>query len=125
MTAWTNDQLTRIGTADELTVQPARADGTLRAPVPIWVVREGDDLYVRSYKGGGGSWYRAAAARAQGRISAGGVQADVTFTSEADDEVNQRIDAAYREKYQRYGATYLDPMIAPKARASTLKLQPR
>jgi hypothetical protein len=48
MTAWTDEQLDRIGTAQELGVASLRADGTLRQPVTIWVVREGDDLYVRS-----------------------------------------------------------------------------
>ena len=125
MTAWTGAQLDRIGTADELAVQPARADGTLRAATPIWVVRDGDDLYIRSFKGEGGAWYRAAVAERRGRISAGGVQADVAFAPEADPAVNQRIDAVYRSKYQRYGAAYVDPMVAPAAQAATLKVLPR
>ena len=125
MTTWTDDQLHRVGAAEELTIQPARADGTLRTPIPIWVVRDGDDLYVRSYKGDGSAWYRAAAARPQGHVSAGGVDADVTFTAVPDTDVNDRIDAAYRAKYQRYGAAYVDPMVAPTARAATLRLLPR
>jgi hypothetical protein len=48
MTTWTGDQLARISAADNLNIQPARGDGTLRDPVPIWVVRDGEDLYVRS-----------------------------------------------------------------------------
>ena len=51
MTAWTSDELTRIGTADELEIASARPDGTLRNPRTIWVVRVGDDLYVRSMYG--------------------------------------------------------------------------
>lgn len=48
MTVWTSDELTRIGTADELQIAPLQRDSTLRNPVSIWVVRDGDDLYVRS-----------------------------------------------------------------------------
>jgi hypothetical protein len=44
MTAWTNEELTRIGTAEELQIAPRRRDGTLRIPRTIWVVRHGDDL---------------------------------------------------------------------------------
>jgi hypothetical protein len=51
MTTWTSDELSKIGAADELELAPLRADGTLRDPVTIWVVRVGDDRYVRSYKG--------------------------------------------------------------------------
>jgi hypothetical protein len=48
MSAWTPDELARIQAAQELEIAPVRRDGTLRRPVPIWVVRAGDDLYVRA-----------------------------------------------------------------------------
>jgi hypothetical protein len=51
MTAWTSDELTKIGTADELLITSLRRDGTLRNPVTVWVLRHGDDLYVRSVSG--------------------------------------------------------------------------
>ena len=50
---------------------------------------------------------------------------DVTFVDEADPGVNDQIDAAYRAKYRRFGASYVDPMVADGARAATLKLAPR
>jgi len=73
MTAWTSDELTRIGTADELELASARGDGTLRNPRTIWVVRVCDDLYVRSMYGRTGGWFPATQARHQGQIRAGGV----------------------------------------------------
>jgi hypothetical protein len=60
--AWTRERLDRIGAADELRIAPRRADGTRRNPVPIWVVRVGDGLYVRSWRGQDGTWFRAARA---------------------------------------------------------------
>ena len=57
---WTTDELDRIGRADELQIAARRRDGTLRVAVPIWVVRVGDALYVRSWRDDGGRWYRAA-----------------------------------------------------------------
>ncbi len=125
MTAWTSDELTEIGTAEELEIAPSGADGTLRKPVTIWVVRVRDDLYVRSYRGRGGSWFRAAQARHKGRIRAGAVEKDVTFVDETDPGINDQIDAAYRSKYRRYDARYVDPMVASEARATTIKLVPR
>ena len=42
------------------------------------------------------------------------------------DAANQAaIDAAYRTKYGHYGASYVDPMFTPEARAATLELVPR
>ncbi|NUW33204.1 DUF2255 family protein [Nonomuraea sp. SMC257] len=124
MTAWTTDELERIAAADELDVAPRRGDGTLREPTTIWVVRDGDDLFVRSYRGDGGAWYRTARASHTGRVSAGGVTKDVTFAEEADPAVNDRLDAAYHGKYGRY-SDYVAPMVAAPARASTLRLLPR
>ncbi|MFF4835267.1 DUF2255 family protein [Streptomyces sp. NPDC001315] len=123
MTALTNDELTRIESAEELQMAPLRSDGTPRTPVPIWVVRDGDDLYVRSFRGSAGAWYRAARASHEGRIRSGGVDKDVTLVEVTDPGVNDRIDAAYRTKYGRYGASYIDPMVA--SRDTTLKLAPR
>lgn len=123
MTAWTNDELRRIGAADELTIEPVRADGRTANPVPIWVVRAGDELYVRSWRGDDGAWYRAANQRHQGHISAGGVERDVELI-DADDAINDAVDAAYRDKYARY-PSYVEPMVTAQARATTLRLVPR
>ncbi len=124
MTTWTSDELSRIEAADELEIAPLRRDGTLRNPVPIWVVRHGDDLFVRSYRGRGGSWFRGAQVRHEGHVRAGGVDKDVTFVEETDPSINDQIDAAYHTKYRRYGGTYVNPMVALEARAATLKLVP-
>jgi hypothetical protein len=56
-----------------------RPDGTLHNPVTIWAVHAEDDLYVRSVKVRAGPWFRGTRARCVGRISAGGVEKDVTF----------------------------------------------
>jgi hypothetical protein len=121
---WTADELERIAAAEELEMAPLRPNGTPRRPVPIWVVRVGDDVYVRSWRGTGGSWFRAAQATHEARVRAGGVEKDVTFVAETDPGTNDQIDAAYREKYRRYSA-YVPPMISPEARARTLRLMPR
>ncbi len=123
MTLWSKDELDRIGSADELQIAPRRHDGTLRTPVTIWVVRVGDDLYVRSYRGRGGAWFRGTQVRHEGHIRAGGLEQDVTFVEEADPGINDQIDATYRAKYRR-SASYVPPMISPEARATTLRLVP-
>jgi len=123
MNPWTSDELRRVGEAEELQIAPRRQNGTLRKPVTIWVVRVGDDLYVRSYRGRGGSWFRAAQANRQGHIRAGGVEKDVTFVPESDSGLNNQIDAAYRGKYGRY-PQYVAPMLTDEVRSTTLKLVP-
>jgi hypothetical protein len=124
MTAWTSDELTKIGVADELEIASLRRDGTLRNRVTIWVVRYGDDLYVRSVNGRTAAWFRGTQVRREGRIWAGGVEKDVTFV-DADHDIDDQIDAAYRTKYRRYAASIISHIVSPEARSATVKLVPR
>jgi hypothetical protein len=123
VSAWTSDELEKIAAADELEIAPVRRDGTLRNPVTVWVVRLGDDLYVRSVNGRTGAWFRGAQARHEGHVRAAGVDKDVRLVET--DDLNDQIDAAYRTKYHRYSAGIVDSIISPQARATTLKLVPR
>ena len=124
MTEWTSDELAKIGTAAELELASARRDGTLRNPRTIWVVRVGDNLYVRSMNGRAGGWFPGTQVRHQGHIGAGGVDKEVTF-ADADPDLNDQIDAAYRDKYRRYGPSIIGGVVNPGARAATIKLMPR
>src|SRR4051794_32988976 len=124
MSTWTNDELGRIGGAEELQLASSRPDGTLRPDVTMWVVRAGDDLYVRSAHGPDNPWFRRARASGTGRISAGGLERDVTF-ADADPGVHAAIDAAYHAKYDRYGPRIVGSVVGPAAAAVTLRLVPR
>ena len=124
MTAWTRDELAKIGGAEELQIASLRRDGSLRKPVTIWVVRDGDSLYVRSVKGPTAAWFRGTQERHEGRIRAGGVEKDVTFV-DADHHIDDDVDAAYRAKYRRYAGSILNSVLTPGARSTTSKLLPR
>ena len=124
MSQWTEDELERIGAAEELQLASVQRDGALRQPVTIWVVRVGDALYVRFYRGRDSAWYRGVQVRHEGRIEAGGVEKDVVFVEERDPAINAQVDAAYRAKYRRY-PQYVAPMLTDDARATTLRLAPR
>ena len=123
MTTWTHDELSRIGSAEELEIATLKGDGTLRRPVTIWVVRQGDGLYIRPIHGRTSSWFRAAQERHEAHIRVGGVEKDVLLV-ETDDR-NDEIDAAYRSKYRQYSASVIGTVVSPQARAATLKLVPR
>jgi hypothetical protein len=123
MTAWTHDELSRIGAADELQLASAHGDGSLRPYVTMWVVRAGDELYVRSAYGPDNPWYRRATASGHGRIRAGGVERDVTF-GEAAVDAHAVIDAAYHAKYDRYGPKIVGSVVGSHAKAVTVRLVP-
>lgn len=124
MTTWTNEDLNRVGEAEELQLASVRNDGTLRPYVTMWVVRVGDDLYVRSAHGPDNPWYRRAKASGAGRIRAGGVERHVTF-ADAAPGAHPAIDAAYHAKYDRYGSAIVGSVVGAKAAPVTIRLVPR
>jgi len=122
MGLWANEELDAIGAAEELDLASVRGDGSLRNPVTMWIVRVGDDVYVRSVNGRESSWFRGVQARHQARIQAGGVEKDVDL---AETDATDEVDTAYREKYSRRYPSIVPSIVAPEARAATLKLSPR
>jgi hypothetical protein len=121
VTTWTPEELDRIGQAEELHLATRRRDGGLSRYVTMWVVRAGEDLYVRSAYGPGNPWYRRARAAGEGRARAGGLERDVTFES-ADPAAQGAIDTAYHAKYDRYGPKIVGSVTGPQAHAVTVRL---
>jgi len=120
---WTAKQVAHIGDAEELHLAPRRTDGRLRSFTTMWVVRANGELYVRSAGGPQRPWYRHALANRMGRISADGIEADVSF-AEADRDAQTAIDAAYHAKYDRYGPATVGHVTGPSAHTVTVRLVP-
>lgn len=123
MGAWSEAELSGIATAQELDLASVRPDGTLRRPVTMWVVRVGDDVYVRSVNCRGSSWFRGAESRHEAEIRSAGVEKAVSLVET--DELNDEIDAAYSAKYGDRYPSIIPSIVAADARAATLKLVPR
>ena len=123
MTAWDETELRRISAATELRISSQRPDGSLRPAVTIWHAAVGDSLYIRSAHGPENGWFRRAVRSGAGRVTAGGVEKDVTFAL-ADAGVAPDVDAALHAKYDRYGAAYVRPITGPDAATTTLVVMP-
>jgi len=123
MSAWTADELARIGRADELSIASRRSDGSLRPYVTIWAVRVGDSIYVRSAYGHDNPWFQRAMHSRQGRIRAGGVEKDALFEVPEPD-VAAAVTAAYHAKYDRYGPAIVGPVTSGEALGLTLRVVP-
>ena len=106
------------------------------APVRVYLPELLDDVlagrinpgrvldYETDAYGAGSGWYRIARASGHARISAGGVEKDVTV-EDADSGVLDAVDAAYREKYGRRYASIFDSITDTDHRATALRLMPR
>ena len=124
MTTSSAEELSRIGEAQEWQLASARPDGTIRPYVTMWVVRAGDDLYVRS------------AVRPEqpvvppregqrcgshpGRWS--GAEGDVRRACPGRARRHRR---RLHAKYDRYGPEFVGTVVGPEAAAVTIKLVPR
>jgi hypothetical protein len=124
MSTWTTDELARIGDSEELQISSRRADGSLRPFVTTWIVRAGDDLYVRSAHGPSNPWFVRAVSSGEGRIRARGLERDTVFEASGS-EVDAVVTAAFHAKYDRYGPSMVGTVVSAEATRSTLRLGPR
>lgn len=124
MVPWPADDIVRIASTDDLHIAPYRADGvTAGTPTWIWSVVVDGRVFVRAWNGIRSRWHRSAIAQRAGRITVGGRAYEVEFAPVADAALNDRIDAAYHEKYA--GSPYLPPMVASGPKAATVEVAPR
>lgn len=121
MGTWSDADLDRFGGVRELEIATGRTDGTYRSPLPIWVVRVGDDLVIRSWHGRAGSWFRQLLQNPSLRIKAGSAVRDVSV-EEADPSLASAIDEALRAKYGR--GWHVDAMVARDAAEAAFRLVP-
>jgi hypothetical protein len=95
--------------------------GGLGGTRPIWIVRIGNDLYVRSYLGPDGSWFKTIGRTGRATINTAGGRYDVELSA-APDVDRAAVDAAYRAKYGR--SSYVDAMVTDSAAATTRRVTP-
>ncbi len=122
-TNWDSERLDAFSAADGLHVAPFRDDGATYGTLTwIWSVVVDGALYVRAYHGRDSRWYRAAIRQKAGRIAVVGDTLEVAFAA-VEGDLLDRIDDAYRTRYER--SPYLAAMISPRARAATVRIDPR
>lgn len=120
---WPLGEAEKIAGSDDLKISPFRQDGvTYGTPTWIWNVAVDGELYVRAYNGLASHWHQAAVQQKAGRIHAAGTVKNVSFEA-VDCPINDRIDNAYRTKYQ--GSPYLGAMISEQAKSATIKIVPQ
>jgi hypothetical protein len=122
MTPWSPADARAIAAPEEVQLTTRRQDGTLRKPRTIWIVRDGDRVFIRSTNGRTADWFRAAITTGNGQVIAGGTTYDVAFRETEEGDL-ARVDAAYRAKYGRYAAI-VDHLEQAGPRAATLDVRP-
>jgi hypothetical protein len=122
MAEWTTQQAALITAPEQVHVMTQSRDGAPRRPVIIWIVGDGDRVFIRSTNGRTAAWFRGALATGAGQIVAGGRTSEVRFT-EADPSDLPAVDTAYRRKYGRY-PSIVDHLVGDGPREATLQVRP-
>jgi hypothetical protein len=110
-----------LDAAIEVQARTPRRDGSISSR-PIWVVVSDGEAYVRSYRGDGGAWYRRARADGALTLVVDGTEVRATATPVDDEDVNQRVSDAYREKYSARSPGPTETMVDDEVSATTLRL---
>jgi len=115
------DDLARIRDAEEVDIETQAPDGPLHRTT-IWIVVDGDDVFVRSVRGSAGRWFQEATANPAVAIHVDGRRLPATAIPATDPDSMDRVTRAVIDKYA--GIPGYDDMQNPAIFESTLRLEP-
>ena len=112
-----------LGALRELREVGLRTDRHPQSAVVIWVVVADDGVFVRSFRGAKGRWYRDLAGGGPATLEFAGRRLAVQAVPANDPAA---IEHASREYLRKYGpGPYATAMVQPDILSTTLRLDPR
>jgi len=91
--------------------------------VVIWIVVAGDEVFVRSFRGAKGRWYRDIAAGGPAMLEFGDRRLAVQAVPANEPAAIERASREYLSKYK--SSSYAQAMVQPELLPTTLRLEPR
>lgn len=120
MAAFDADTLRTLHDLQEVEIQTQKHPKTA---VVIWVVVADDTIFVRSFRGAKGRWYKDLAAGGPAALAFAGRQLAVQAVPVTDSAAIARASDEYLRKYQP--SPYAQAMVQPDILSTTLRLEPR
>ena len=120
--SFSGEDLAAIAAAEEIRIETQAPGGEAHRTI-IWVVVDDGEVFVRSVNAERGRWYREAKANPAVAIHLGNQRIPATAIAADDPDSIERVSAALRAKYPRWGAS-LDSMLVPETLPTTLRLEP-
>jgi hypothetical protein len=111
-----------IEAAREVEIETRRADDAPAHRTTIWAVVEDDNVYVRSYRGGGARWYREITGNPAAVLHVEGEPVPVRAVVATDPDSVERASAGYLRKYT--GSSVVDSMVRDEILGTTIRLEP-
>jgi hypothetical protein len=120
MSKFDADTLRALRDVQEPTI---RTDKHPKTAVVIWVVVDGDDVFVRSWLGIKGGWYQDLAAGGPATLEFAGRRLEVQAIPASD---GASVDRASREILRKYRhSSHAQQMVRAEILSTTLRLEPR
>jgi hypothetical protein len=120
MTRFDADALSDLQSAKEVRI---RTDKHPDSAVVIWVVVADDTVFVRSFRGARGRWYRDLATGGDATLEVGSRRLAVRAMPEREPAAIERASREYLAKYR--SSSYAQAMVNQDILATTLRLEPR
>jgi hypothetical protein len=120
MSAFDAVTLRALHEVEEPAIRTARRPGNA---VAIWVVVDGPDVFVRSWLGAKGRWYKDLAAGGAATLEFGGRQLAVQAIPASDSDPIERASREILRKYRH--SSHAREMVRPEILPTTLRLEPR
>ena len=114
------DTLRELRNVQEVAI---RTEKHPKSAVVIWVVVADDEVFVRSWRGARGRWYRDLAAGGPATLEFAGRRLAVQALMATDPDAVARASREFLRKYQR--STHAQEMVRPETLPTTLRLEPR
>ena len=115
------DTLDLLDATKEVRIETSRPGGSPHSTI-IWVVVDGGEVFVRSWKGAGARWYREARANPEVALVAGDRRILATAVSATDADSIRRCSDGFLAKYRKSKSAL--SMVANEILDTTLRLDP-
>jgi hypothetical protein len=120
MTNFDADSLRELHALQEVAI---RTEKDSKSAVVIWVVVADDEVFVRSWRGAKGRWYRDLAAGGPATLEFAGRRLAVQAIPASEQAAVARASREFLRKYQR--STHAQEMVRSETLPTTLRLEPR
>jgi hypothetical protein len=119
--SFSSEDLEKIAQAVEVEIETQAPDAPAHRAV-IWIVVDGDEAFVRSFRGPTARWYREALANPAVALHVDDRRLPATAIPATDPDSIERTSAGLRRKYADDPS--MPAMIAPDILPTTLRLEP-
>ncbi len=113
-------ELDLIDRTEEVEIETTGAGGAVHKTI-IWVVVDGDDVFVRSHRGPDSRWYREALENPDVALHVGGSRVPAKAVLATDPDSIERTSAGILRKYSDDSAA--QSMVRPEVLPLTLRLE--